>query len=364
MTRSQPVWLAHPGPGESPLRAPGPSRLEIALAVPSGSRRARSQRAFLAALAADPELAELRCDARHNVMTCARIWARHACWRTLTTRPTRARVCEQARISVSTYKACRRWLEARGYLGLVSPGRTQRFRPMALADPDAPNEAAVLVLAVPRRKSLSRSAVAGQAENRPPTGSRREPCLALRAREASSKVKTRIARAPRGLPSVPPHPDRPLTGRAKTRSDGLAAAAVVRDRSRQLAALSPEHVRHLARQFLAAGWTAADVLHALDHDPGGRQHGYTAAVRSAAGWARSRLAAWLDSAGAPLPSRSQVRAARRVVDQAEQSTRRQEAATAAERAAKVDVQQRAAEARALLAQALRARPARPWPGKT
>ena len=46
-----------------------------------------------------------------------------------------------------------------------------------------------------------------------------------------------------------------------------------------VADLSPEHLRHLFRPFWQAGWTPADCLHALDHDPSGRQHGCTDHVR-------------------------------------------------------------------------------------
>ena len=73
--------------------------------------------------------------------------------------------------------------------------------------------------------------------------------------------------------------------------------------------ISSKHLRH-ARPFFAADWSPRDVPHAIDHEPGGRQHGYTSGVRSPAGWIRSRLAAWSGPNGIPLPSRSQRLAAR------------------------------------------------------
>jgi hypothetical protein len=69
--------------------------------------------------------------------------------------------------------------------------------------------------------------------------------------------------------------------------------------------LSAEHLRHLARPFWQAGWLPRDVLRAIDYAPDGRQHGYSAEVRSPAGWVRARLAAWLGPDGAPLPSHHQ-----------------------------------------------------------
>jgi len=139
----------------------------------------------------------------------------------------------------------------------------------------------------------------------------------------------------------------------ENRAEGLAAAAVVQERSRDLRRLSPQHVRWLARVWFQSGWTPADVIHALDHEPSGRQHGYVQAVRSPAGWARARLALWLDSSGRPLPSRSQLAAERHRRDLEDQ--RRREAA----RKEPTGYAKGAALARRLLAERARARLPRP-----
>jgi hypothetical protein len=120
----------------------------------------------------------------------------------------------------------------------------------------------------------------------------------------------------------------------------------MQERARVLQRLSGEHLRHLARPFFAAGWLPRDVLHAIDHDPGGRQHGYTAGVRSPAGWIRSRLAAWLAPDGTPLPSHSQQLAGARRQVLAEQAGRRERDATAQARVA--DYPAAAARAREML----------------
>jgi hypothetical protein len=45
-------------------------------------------------------------------------------------------------------------------------------------------------------------------------------------------------------------------------------------RARLLRSLSAEQLGHLApRPLWRAGWHPADVLYAIDHEPGGRQHG-------------------------------------------------------------------------------------------
>ena len=170
----------------------------------------------------------------------------------------------------------------------------------------------MFVLTVPRRKQRLRSDREPPRVNRPLTGSRREPDKAPRAREARAEVKGgnpevkgEKARAPRGQPMLPPAGAAPLAAVPENRTEALAAAQVMQERARVLRRISAEHLRHLARPFFAAGWSPRDVLHAIDHEPGGRQHGYTSGVRSPAGWIRSRLAAWFGPDGVPLPSRSQ-----------------------------------------------------------
>jgi len=110
----------------------------------------------------------------------------------------------------------------------------------------------------------------------------------------------------------------------RNRSEALAAAQALQERARPLRQISAKHLRHLARPFFAAGWNGRDVLHAIDHDPRGRQHGYTAGIRSPAAWARARLAAWLGPDGTPLPSPSQQRAAAAAATAAAAAARREE----------------------------------------
>ena len=177
-----------------------------------------------------------------------------------------------------------------------------------------------------------------------------EPDKAPRAREANPEDKPGKARAPRGLPMLPRPGSASLGAVPQNRTEALAAAEAMQERARLLGRLSAEHLRHLARPFFAAGWTPGDLLHALDHDTRGRQHGCSAGVRSPAGWIRARLAAWLGPDGIPLPSRSQrVAEARRQI-LAEQSARR--ARDTAARAQAADYAVHAARAREMLIRAL------------
>ncbi|MFC7582529.1 hypothetical protein ACFQYP_00970 [Nonomuraea antimicrobica] len=94
------------------------------------------------------------------------------------------------------------------------------------------------------------------------------------------------------------------------------------------------YLRWLLKPFLGAGWTVADVLHALDVRPDGSAWTYTwqsvNELRHIPGWVRHRLGAWLDEDGQVLPSRSQREmsaAARRRAEQ--EGRRRARLATAA-----------------------------------
>jgi hypothetical protein len=59
-------------------------------------------------------------------------------------------VCALTGMSESTYKACRRWWTARGYVAIVRPGRTRDFSPSVLRSPDDHNIRQAYVLCVPR----------------------------------------------------------------------------------------------------------------------------------------------------------------------------------------------------------------------
>ena len=140
-------------------------------------------------------IAALRADRRRAVLELARILARHADWRTMTSWRPRERACAEIGssrdpskpLSISAYKAARRVLEDRGFLGLVAQGWTSALRAGALDD--GTGTSAVFVLTVPRRKQRLRSAGEPSRVNRPLTGSRREPGTAPRAREARAEVK-------------------------------------------------------------------------------------------------------------------------------------------------------------------------------
>ena len=338
-----------PGRTTPPYSVPG--KPAIYAAVPGGSRRARSQREWLHAALDAIEAEGWYANRRSHYAGVCRVLMRHMNWRDRTTRPGHAGIAAAVGVSADTVARAVRWLEDRGLLGLVSAGTTAAIRPAVLYAGTA-NLAAIYVLTVPRRRSQAPRVAAGQAGFADLTTPRSGVVKALRAREASPKVKSEKARAPRGQSVLPPGTSA-LHHCPRTRSEALAVAAAVQARSRHLGRISAEHLRHVARSFFAAGWTGADVLAAIDHEPGGRQHGYVSGIRSPGRWAAYRLGLWLSPGGLPVPSRSQLAAAERDRDRAEQWRRR------AERRAPAGYAEGAALARALLAARRTASPSRP-----
>jgi hypothetical protein len=254
--------------------------------------------------------------------------ALHMNWRERTSWPGHDRIAAAVGVSTDTVARAIRWLQDRGLVGLVSGGTTAAVRPGVLYAGTG-NLAAIYVLTVPKRRSPLPHCDAAQSSFADLTTLRRSVVKAPCARPAKPKVKGRMDRASRGQPVLPPGGSA-LHTCPRTRSDGLMAAQVVQTRSRELSRLSAEHVRWLVKPFTRAGWTPADLLFAIDHAPRGRQHAYTAGVRSPAGWARARLAEWLGPDGQPMVSPSQQRAADRERVLADQAGRRTARAAAAD----------------------------------
>jgi len=104
---------------------------------------------------------------------------------------------------------------------------------------------------------------------------------------------------------------------AHTRTERLRIAHQLRRASPDLTPLSAPLLRHLLRPWLTAGWTAADVQHAIDHHPtdGPRRHSPTTGgpgtIHNPAGWLVTRMRDWRRPDGALVPShRERVAAAR------------------------------------------------------
>lgn len=274
----------------APVTAAAVTHFEIARAVPAGSRRVRSQRVMLREALSDPRLGEKRADFAGHLRAVMREWVRFMSWEDGLTMPVRARVCQLVGISERTYQRCRAQWHEWGYQGTVLEGTTPEF--CSFLHRDGPNQAAVYVLAVPRKKQMTtRVRDPDRITVAPPSRRRRDKNPAP-AREAK----------PRNGPPF---------GRAQPVSAAAASAAAPADATVAVLrraggkTITEGWCGWLARPFAAAGYSAADLAWAIDHDPAGAQHRWTGRPRHPVGWLRSRLALWLDAGGNPRPSRSQ-----------------------------------------------------------
>jgi len=330
--------VAAPARPHAGQRLDGLSPLGVARVVPPGSRRVRSQREALRGGLGCPDLAAVRADFRAHLTGWWRIHVNHASWGGEgrpprgTTEPTRAKVCQLAGrwgpdgewrpMSVSTFKACRRWWEARGYIAIVRPGWTPDLAPGVLRTPDEHNIRQAYVLCTPRK--------ACPAPGRSPASTLTRPLSQSRRDLDRFPARETLGQGP-GKPDKTGAPRSPILCRGPLRelTDGWWA--------------------HLTAPF--AAWSAADIVWAIDHEPNGRQHRYRLEnVRHPVAWLRWRLSQWLDGDGTPLPSRSQQAAEAHRQVRAEQAARR--ASDAAARAQAADYPAQAARAREMLTRAL------------
>jgi len=90
---------------------------------------------------------------------------------------------------------------------------------------------------------------------------------------------------------------------AHTQAQRLALVRLMQFRSPVVRTVSDRHLRHLARDFLLAGWSARELLHALDYKPDGTPHPYAynaSDLRVPAGWLAHRWQFWRAADSTPL----------------------------------------------------------------
>ncbi|SDL76219.1 hypothetical protein SAMN05421874_128131 [Nonomuraea maritima] len=303
-----------------------PSKALILAAVPRGMRRASDQQSFLRALREDADVLELRYDGYGNLLRIAQEIAWAADWDTMCSRPTIAKVVEETGLSKASVKRWVRWLREHGWLGVVEQGTTVRFRKgtsAGLVDDGLGNRAAVWVICVPRDITPvpTNDTSADQAK-----GINEPPSVSLPERDKEGPTRTREAPRTAGR-KLRISPTWALHESPRTKRDRLATCERLRKESTVLRHMTPWFLRWLLKPFFVAGWTAADVLHALDVRPDDSRWTYTWSsvheIRHIPGWVRHRLAAWLDDNEEALPSRSQLAAAADAVRRAEQEMRKQ-----------------------------------------
>ncbi|WP_394163527.1 hypothetical protein [Galactobacter valiniphilus] len=285
-------------------------------------------------------------------LTLARVlWVLMRCadFDTMTTRPTWAVLQERTSRSRNAVATALRQLRAWGLIGIVASGR-QADHATKGADGERCNEAAVYVLcrpagrglralpvlpqhaeAVARREGAARLAV--EEKNTPPA-KRYSPTQVEGTSHARKKKNQDVEplRGPessrRGASAAQPHlpADRQELTWERHRtmaSDGsrLAGLSTLRNLNPALRVLSLRDLRSLMRHHLDAGYTVADLHHALNHRPSpdprtGREHwgplpeprhdqtpvDHQRVLREVL---RHRLACWITAAGEVMRSPDQ-----------------------------------------------------------
>lgn len=258
-------------------------------ALPRGAARASSQQQWLDVVRQHEDFAHLRADARRTVLTIATHLARAADWTSMTSRPTWEALGERSGRSRATVARVLARLRKASLLGVVVTGRSAGYAPMALDDGQA--EAALYVLAVP-------SPVAAvpvdedETPSAPLPGERQNPVRARGNRDRPGGDRSATSW--------------PRFATAKRKDDRRAASSALKRHAPVLRSLSDAKLASLLREFFLAGWTVADVQHALDTRGDGTPwpHSGAQGVRNPAGWLIHRLSAWREG-GTVTRSRSQ-----------------------------------------------------------
>jgi len=285
---------------------------------------------WLAALKSHPEYDSLRSDRKTALLRCCKLLARVADYASMTTRPTwdfLATALGVTRRSVARYL---QQLRNMRLLGVVASGRTAKH---ATTGPDGKrhNEAAVYVLCQPNPQRDVQHTVGRLLGFMPPavdeyvtppnvvgtyySNKRVNPHTRARARGSISKEQRKLGLSPDEIRWnrhwVP-------TTKAQQRTAAWRLRTMIPHVFRRM---SERDLASILKDFFHAGWSVADVHHALDTKPDGTPWPHSGAPntnqpRRIRGWLKYRLAAWRNHNNKPLKSVTQLKAAQE--DQARQ----------------------------------------------
>ena len=309
------------------------SRAALQLALPEGTRAAAHVAEWTRAAKASPAIDTLRCDARARMHRLIEHLAMmqghrpHACTLVVVWE----RVREALGICRRTVATMLRRLREAGLLCVVATGRRAEYTPQKDM-----NEAPVYGLTVPQ--SLMEQVSGQEPAVEPVESSCTPPPLGVvehlvragedkfseRSRFAAGELERRRAsraawvtmRAQRTAELWPrhatiSHDEGGRLSRRAVRARLHEMAVTLQEHAPDAREATTAHVAHLIRPCALAGWTVADVQHALDWSPEGARHWQAAnGMFRLDLWMRRRLALWLDEAGNPVRSFTQTQRTR------------------------------------------------------
>ncbi|MFF2300679.1 hypothetical protein [Arthrobacter sp. NPDC058127] len=320
----------------------------VLAAVPKGSVRAAHGRQTMSALRSHEKFVLRNRNGQATIVAVLRALIERADYESMTSRPGWEALIEATGTSRTTVARVLRLLAAWGIIGRVASGRQAKY---AAAGPDGEriNEAAVYVLCTP-----SPLALVNKVGTPPALGGSHLKEKELTHTRVRGKSSQNDAAPPRLIPAgaasgaptaqVPWRPELlwPTHRTPKRHIQRVAAASEIRYRSFPLRCMTPKDVASSCRDFFLAGWTVADILHALDWRPDGTLWPHSGAPDTKdawrmRGWLRHRLSHWRTEAGEPLRSRDQQATARAAALRREQEAeRRRILERQAEHAAQLD----------------------------
>lgn len=288
-------------------------------AIPEGASRPSHTDEWIEALENHPDYELVRADRKRALRLCVETLIATADFASMTVRPTWDRLAEfleKARRSVARYL---QQLREMGLLSVVASGRSADYAPIG-EDGQRVNEAAVYVLCVPEKRDLMKERVARimglrrasvDESGTPPSEaglylSNKRVHPRTHAREGFSKSEEQ-KRINLTVDQIRWNRHRSPSNRAQQLTAGWRLKTLLPN---VLGRMSDRDVAAAVRDFFTAGWSPADVHHALEFRADGTPWPYSGAPDTkephrVRGWLRFRLAGWRDAAGTPLVSRGQ-----------------------------------------------------------
>ena len=358
--RSHPSPEAPPkGPEDLPSRrrrvrvAYERSKAVVLRAVPKGCRLARHVVAWKRAVLEHPALELMRADGRANMLALVEIIAVQQDPASRTWRTTWGWVAQRLGVHEDSVGRMIRRLKTWGLLAVVATGRSAAHTPRSTGKKQG--EAPVYALTTPAPSAAVSGATGATSETEqeldpvdinvdpvPPKGA----CPPPHAREnlspmdaatprpsakaAAQRREVQAALAQRTATLWPAHatvrPSRVGATRSEWKQAYRLAGLELQHHALVLRRITTAYVVSVAKVHFEAGWSIADILHALDWTPTGVRypHDAMAGIENPGAWFAARLRAWTHEDGTPYRSPDQRAAA-----EAEQ--RRAQAIAAAQR---------------------------------
>lgn len=312
------------------------SKAVVLRAVPTGCKLARHVVAWKRAALEHPALELMRADGRRNMFALVEIIAVQQDPASRTWRTTWAWVAQRLGVHEDSVGRMIRRLKDWGLLAVVATGRSAAYTPRSTGKKQG--EAPVYALTVhapPTPKSKTAGNTPEEAAEPvdinvgpvPPKGA----CTPPHARESFSRKdaaaprptakataqrrEVQAALSKRSAPLWPAHATvRPESGRGR-RSDWKhtyrCAGLELQHHALILRRITTAYVVSVAKPHFEAGWTIADILHALDWTPNGHRYPHDAVhgIDNPGAWFAARLRAWTLPDSTPMRSPDQRAAA-------------------------------------------------------